>query len=44
MFSDIYPCPENVRTLPWLGIRVRLINERLTIEELTRFWKLTESH
>ncbi|CAF1396588.1 unnamed protein product [Adineta ricciae] len=44
LFSDIYICPESVRTLPWLGIRVRLSNETMTIEELAKFWKLTESH
>jgi len=43
-FSDIYICPETVRTLPWLGVRVRLTREKMTCEELTRFWKLTESH
>lgn len=43
-FADIYICPESVRTLPWLGIRVRLSSEQMTIEELTTFWKLTESH
>jgi hypothetical protein len=42
-FTDIYICPESVRTLPWLGIRVRLRNEIMTHEELTRFWKLAES-
>ncbi|CAF0911255.1 unnamed protein product [Rotaria sordida] len=44
LFSDIYTCPESVRLLPWLGIRVRLTNETMTAEELTTFWKLTESH
>ncbi|CAM4760348.1 unnamed protein product [Rotaria magnacalcarata] len=43
-FSDIYVCPESVRTLPWLGIRVRLTNETMTAQELTTFWKLTEAH
>ncbi len=43
-FADIYICPESVRGLPWLGIRVRLTNELMTMEELTTFWKLTESH
>ncbi|CAF1064555.1 unnamed protein product [Adineta steineri] len=43
-FSDIYICPESVRTLPWLGIHVRLTNDKMTIKELTEFWKLTESH
>ncbi|UJR16371.1 hypothetical protein I4U23_003274 [Adineta vaga] len=43
-FSDIYVCPESIRTLPWLGIRVRLTDESMTVEELTKFWKLTESH
>ncbi len=44
LFSDIYICPETVRTLPWLGVRVRLTGEKMTCEELTTFWKLTESH
>jgi hypothetical protein len=44
LFSDIYICPESVRTLPWLGIHVRLTNEFMTTEELTTFWKLTEAH
>jgi len=43
-FSDIYICPETVRKLPWLGVRVRLTSEKMTSEELTEFWKLTESH
>ncbi|CAF2908813.1 unnamed protein product [Rotaria sp. Silwood2] len=43
-FSDVYICPESVRELPWLGIRVHLTNETMTAEELTSFWKLTESH
>lgn len=43
-FSDIYICPETVRTLPWLGVRIRLTGEKITTEELTAFWKLTESH
>lgn len=36
-------CPEPVRTLPWLGIRVQLSNEAMTYEELTAFWKIAES-
>jgi hypothetical protein len=44
LFSDIYICPESVRTLPWLGIHVRLTNEFMTTEELTTFWKFTEAH
>jgi hypothetical protein len=44
LFSDIYICPETVRTLPWLGVRVHLTGEKMTCEELTTFWKLTESH
>jgi len=44
MFSDIYPCPESVRTLPWLGIRVRLTNETMTHDELAAFWKIAESN
>lgn len=43
-FSDIYVCPESIRSLPWLGVRVRLTGETMTPEELTKFWKLTESH
>ena len=43
-FSDIYECPESVRTLPWLGIRVRLADETMTIEELITFWRLTETN
>jgi len=44
MFSDINSCPESVRTLPWLGIRVRLINEMMTHDELATFWKIAESN
>ena len=44
MFSDIYPCPESVRTLPWLGIRVRLTDETMTYDELAMFWKIAESN
>ncbi|CAF1500647.1 unnamed protein product [Rotaria sp. Silwood1] len=44
MFSDICPCPESVRTLPWLGIRVRLTNETMTHDELATFWKTAESN
>ncbi len=44
MFSDINSCPESVRTLPWLGIRVRLINDTMTHEELETFWKVAESN
>ena len=44
VFSDIYPCPESVRTLPWLGIRVRLTNETMTYDELATFWKIAESN
>jgi hypothetical protein len=44
MFSDINTCPESVRTLPWLGIRVRLINETITHDELAAFWKIAESN
>lgn len=43
-FSDIYICPETVRHFPWLGVRIRLTGEKMTTEELTAFWKLTESH
>lgn len=43
-FSDIYICPETVRHFPWLGVRIRLMGEKMTTEELTAFWKLTESH
>lgn len=43
-FADIFICPETVRKLPWLGVRVRLTSEKMTSEELTEFWKLTESH
>jgi hypothetical protein len=44
MFSDIYPCPETVRTVPWLGIRVRLTDETMTHDELAAFWKIAESN
>ncbi|CAF4370977.1 unnamed protein product, partial [Rotaria magnacalcarata] len=44
MFSDIYACPESVRTLPWLGIRVRLTNDIVTHDELASFWKIAESN
>ncbi|CAF3194194.1 unnamed protein product [Rotaria socialis] len=44
MFSDIYACPESVRTLPWLGIRVRLTNDIMTHDELASFWKIAESN
>ncbi|CAF0790819.1 unnamed protein product, partial [Adineta steineri] len=44
MFSDIYPCPESVRKLPWLGIRVRLTNDTMTHDELATFWKIAESN
>ncbi len=44
MFSDINTCPESVRTLPWLGIRVRLTNETITHDELAAFWKMAESN
>ena len=44
MFSDVYPCPDTVRTLPWLGVRVRLPNETMTYDELTAFWKIAESN
>ena len=43
-FDDIRPCPESIRTLPWLGIRVRLVNETMTYDELAAFWKLAESN
>ena len=43
-FDDIRSCPESIRTLPWLGIRVRLVNETMTYDELTAFWKLAESN
>ena len=42
--TDIYTCPESVRSLPWLAIRVRLNNETMTSEEFLRFWQLTESN
>lgn len=44
LFSDISACPDSVRTLPWLGIRVRLIDESMTHEELADFWKLVQSN
>lgn len=44
MFSDINSCPESVRTLPWLGIRVRLIDEIMTHDELATFWRIAESN
>ena len=40
----MYICPETVRTFSWLGIRVHLTSEKISNEELTAFWKLTESH
>ena len=43
-FGDIYICPESVRALPSLGVRVRLTTEQMSIDELSTFWKLTESH
>lgn len=43
-FSDITTCPESVRTLPWLGIRVRLVHETISHEELATFWKMAESN
>ena len=44
VFADICSCPESVRLLPWLGIRIRLTDETMTYEELTTFWKLAESN
>ncbi|CAF1211558.1 unnamed protein product [Adineta ricciae] len=44
MFEDISPCPESVRTLPWLGIRVRLLDETMSHDELAAFWKIAESN
>ncbi|CAF0938274.1 unnamed protein product, partial [Didymodactylos carnosus] len=41
---DLTSCPESVRTLPWLGIRVRFHNEKLSHEELSKFWSTTESN
>jgi hypothetical protein len=41
-FDDICSCPESVRSLPWLEIRIRLIDETMIYEELTTFWKLAE--
>ena len=43
-FANIYTCPESVRSLPWLGIRIRLIDEKMTYDELVNFWKLAESN
>ena len=43
-FTDICSCPESVRSLPWLGIRIRLTDETMAYEELTTFWKLAESN
>ena len=43
-FTDICLCPESVRSLPWLGIRIRLTDETMAYEELTTFWKLAESN
>lgn len=43
-FTDIYTCPETVRTLPWLGIRIRLVDEKMSYDELMTFWKIAESH
>ncbi|CAF0730588.1 unnamed protein product [Didymodactylos carnosus] len=42
--SDLTSCPEGVRKLPWLGVRVRLHNEKLSHEELSKFWLMTESN
>lgn len=44
MFSDMCPCPESVRTLPWLGIRVRLIDDTMSFNELSAFWKIAQSN
>lgn len=43
-FTDIANCPETVRTLPWLGVRIRLIDEKMSYDELMTFWKIAESH
>jgi len=43
-FTDIATCPETVRTLPWLGVRIRLIDEKMSYDELMTFWKIAESH
>ncbi|UJR30111.1 hypothetical protein I4U23_017652 [Adineta vaga] len=44
MFSDMSSCPESIRTVPWLGIRVRLIDEAMSHDELAAFWKIAESN